>query len=134
MSATDSEVVVPVRANPSERANTRLAAILSLLLLAVVGLRFAQPIQDGDIFWHMVYGAQMVAHGTLRVDHSLFSWMPASNDLIYCAWTAELLFLAVWKAFGITGLFALRYACVAVFLALLGVYAHRLRLLARPET
>jgi hypothetical protein len=97
-------------------------------------LRFAQPIQDGDIFWHMVYGSQMVDHGTLRVDHSPFSWMPASNELIYCAWTGELLFLAVWKAFGLAGLFALRYAAVLAVLSLLIIFARRQGLLARPET
>jgi hypothetical protein len=35
-------------------------------------VRFAQPIEDGDIFWHMIYGSQMVEHGPLRVGHSLF--------------------------------------------------------------
>jgi hypothetical protein len=108
--------------------------VLGGLLLLVVACRFAQPIQDGDIFWHMAYGSQMVEHGTLRVDHSLYSWMPASNDLIYCAWTGELLFLAVWKAFGLAGLFALRYAAVLAAPALLGIYARRQGLLARPET
>jgi hypothetical protein len=112
----------------------RWIVVLAAFLLLVVALRFAQPIQDGDIFWHMVYGSQMVDHGTLHVDHSLFSWMPASNELIYCAWTGELLFLAIWKAFGLAGLFALRYAAVLTVLALLAIYARRRGSLARPET
>ena len=116
------------------RARGWLAVLLAFLLLLVVGARFAQPIQDGDIFWHMVYGSQMVDHGSLRVDHSQFSWMPASNELIYCAWTGELLFLAVWKVFGIAGLLALRYAAVLAMLALLAIYARRRGLLVRPET
>ncbi len=110
------------------------AVILALFLLLLAAVRFARPIEDGDVFWHMAYGSQMVAHGSLRVDHSLFSWMPASNKLIYCAWTGELLFLAVWKFFGIAGLFALRYAAVLGVLALLAIYARRRGLLARPET
>jgi hypothetical protein len=80
-----------------------VAILFAVLLLLIVGVRFAQPIEDGDIFWHMIYGSQMVEHGPLRVGHSLFSWTPASNEMIYCAWTGELLFLAVWKAFGIAG-------------------------------
>jgi hypothetical protein len=110
------------------------ATVLAVLLLLLVAARFAQPIEDGDIFWHMVYGAQMLAHGSLRVDHSQFSWMPASNDLIYCAWTGELLFAAAWRCFGIAGLFALRYAAVLAMLAMMAAYAHRRSLLARPET
>jgi hypothetical protein len=132
------------RATPSGRAHAQSAhaqqahawpaAVLAVLLLLLVAARFAEPIQDGDIFWHMVYGAQMLAHGSLRVDHSQFSWMPASNDLVYCAWIGELLFAATWKCFGIAGLFALRYAAVLAMLGLMAVYAHRRSLLARPET
>jgi len=122
------------RATISKRARWWPAILFAVLLLLIVGVRFAQPIEDGDIFWHMIYGSQMVEHGPLRVGHSLFSWTPASNEMIYCAWTGELLFLAVWKAFGIAGLFALRYAAVLGVLALLALYARRRGLLARPET
>ena len=38
-------------------------------LLLFVALRFAQPIEDGDLFWHMKYGSQMLERGTLRTDH-----------------------------------------------------------------
>ena len=127
-------VANPARPTQSGHALRWLARLLTLLLLLVVALRFAQPIEDGDLFWHMAYGAQMWDHGTLRVDHSLFSWMPASNDLIYCAWTGELLFLALWKAFGSAGIFALRYLAVVSILALQALYARRRGVLARPET
>ena len=83
------------RATISKRARWWPAILFAVLLLLIVGVRFAQPIEDGDIFWHMIYGSQMVEHGPLRVGHSLFSWTPASNEMIYCAWTGELLFLAV---------------------------------------
>ena len=132
--ASASDGAESARAIRFGRASGWLAAILALLLLVIVALRFAQPILDGDIFWHMVYGSQMLAHGTLRVDHAQFSWMPASTTLIYCAWTGELLFLALWKAFGISGLFALRYASVLAILALMAFYAGRVRLIGRPET
>lgn len=129
-----ASVASKARAIISGSARPWPAIVLALLLLLLVGARFAQPIEDGDIFWHMVYGSQMVAHSSLRVDHSQFSWMPASNELIYCAWTGELLYLAAWKCFGIAGLFALRYAAVLAMLALMAIYAYRRRLLARPET
>ena len=102
-------------------------------LLLFMALRFAQPIEDGDLFWHMKYGSQMLERGTLRTDHSLYSWMPASNATIYCAWTGELLFLGLWKAFGIAGIFALRYAAVLAVLGLLALHAYRCGVIDRAE-
>src|SRR6185437_5196248 len=110
------------------------AALLGLLLVIFIALRFAQPIEDGDLFWHMLYGSQMVSHHSLTVDHSQFSWMPASNRTAYVAWTGELLFLALWKTLGIAGIFLLRYAAVLAVAALFALYARRCGLLARPET
>jgi hypothetical protein len=110
-----------------------LALALGAALLLVVALRFALPIEDGDLFWHMAYGSQMIERGTLRTDHTLYSWMPASNDTIYCAWTGELLFLGLEKACGIAGFFALRYAAALAVLAMLAWQARRMGLLARPE-
>jgi hypothetical protein len=107
---------------------------LAISLLAVVALRFAQPIEDGDIFWHMAYGQQMIERGTLHTDHSLYSWMPASNAAIYCAWVSELLFLGVWKVFGLAGIFGLRYAAILAVLAMLAIHGRRCGMLARVET
>jgi len=105
----------------------------AIALLLFVALRFAQPVEDGDLFWHMKYGSQILERGTLRIDHSLYSWMPASNDAIYCAWTGELLFLGLWKAFGIAGIFALRYAAMLAVLGMLMLHARRSGLLDRAE-
>ncbi len=110
------------------------AWILAILLLLVVAIRFAQPIEDGDIFWQIAYGSQMVEQHTLRVDHSSYTWMPASNDTVYCAWAAELLFLGIWKSLGIAGLYALRYAVMLAVLGLLAWHARRCGVAARPET
>jgi hypothetical protein len=119
---------------PDRRARSWTAWALGGLLIFIVACRFSQPIEDGDIFWHMAYGSQMADHHTLRVDHSLYSWMPASNQTVYCAWTGELLFLAAWKVLGLAGLFALRYATVLAVLGLLALHARRCGVLARPET
>src|SRR5580692_10692402 len=106
---------------------------LAIPLLLIVALRFAQPIEDGDLFWHMKYGSQILERGTLRTDHSLYSWMPASNDAIYCAWTGELLFLALWKAFGIAGIFVLRYVAVLAVVGMLAWHGYRCGVLHRAE-
>lgn len=116
------------------RSTQRLAYMLAALLLVVIALRFAQPIEDGDLFWHMTYGSQMVANHSLIVDHSQFSWTLASNQTAYVAWVAELLFLATWKLAGLAGIFALRYGAVLAIALLLGFYARRYGRLSRPET
>lgn len=107
---------------------------LAGLLLAVVAVRFAEPITDGDIFWHLVYGQQMLAAGSPVVDHAAFSWMPASNALIYCAWLAEIGFAAVYHGLGFAGLFALRYGAVLAAVALLAMHARTAGVLRRAET
>ncbi len=118
---------------PKGRRTLWPAALLAVLLAIFIALRFAQPIEDGDLFWHMLYGSQMVSHHSLAVDHSQFSWMPASNRTAYVAWTGELLFLVLWKTLGISGIFLLRYATVLAVAGLLALYARRCSLLARPE-
>lgn len=111
-----------------------LVTSLALSLLVIVAVRFAVPIQDGDIFWHMAYAEQMLDHGTLRLDHTLFSWMPSSNSQIYCAWISEFVLWFLWAKFGYLGPVILRYAVVMGVLALLAAHARRCGLLARPET
>ena len=110
-----------------------MPAGLAGLLLAVVAVRFAEPITDGDIFWHLVYGQEMLAARSPVVDHAAFSWMPASNALIYCAWLAEVGLAAVFHWWGFAGLFALRYAAVLVSIGLLAMHAWTEGVLWRAE-
>lgn len=82
--------------------------IVSLVLLTGV-VRLTEPLHDGDLFWHLAYARWMWAHGTLIPDHTVFSWMPTQNHLIYCAWLGQFGLLAVLASLGLYGLFALRY-------------------------
>jgi hypothetical protein len=111
-----------------------LAILLACLLLAFAALRYAEPILDGDLFWHFAYALQMIERGTLIPDATLYSWTPASNAIIYCAWAAELLLYGLWSVAGLTGIFALRYAVVAAVLGLLWLLARRLGLARAPVT
>ena len=106
----------------------RTAALLGLALLAVIAVRFAEPLQDGDLFSHMAYARQMLARGTLVLDHAAFSWTPAVSDMIYCAWASELFFYALWEHLGITSLFAFRYLVVLLVAGLAFIHARRLGL------
>lgn len=116
-------------------ALSRRAVILcALFLVAVLAVSLAQPILDGDLFWHMAYARQMLEHHTLILDHTAFSWTPTSNRMIYCAWAGELFFYGLWSLAGFTGLFAFRYLCVAAVLALAWSHARRLKLADAPLT
>ncbi len=102
--------------------------VLALALAVVVALRYAEPILDGDLFFHLAYAGQMLERGTLVPDHALYSWTPASNESIYCAWASELALAGLWNLFGLPALFVLRYAVVGGTLLLLWLHARRLGL------
>lgn len=117
-----------------------LFGFLLLCLLALVGVRFAEPVSDADLFWQMAYGRYMVEHMTLVPDHTIYSWTPSTNATIYCAWVAEIVFYGLYSMAGLPLLFAFRYACILLTLWLLFEYARRvdareprLRVGARPE-
>jgi len=102
------------------------------VVLLVIAVRYAEPIQDGDLFWHMAYARQMLERGTLRLDHSGFAWMPDATDMLYCAWLAELALWWLWERLGAWSLFALRYGVVAAVAALAWFQARRLGIARSP--
>ncbi len=106
--------------------SARSAWLAAAAIAVVIAVRFAEPIQDGDLFWHMAYARQMLDHGTLRLDHAAFSWMPATTDMIYCAWLSELALFELWERLGPWSVFALRYAVVATVAGLAWAQARRL--------
>ncbi|MFZ1008638.1 MAG: hypothetical protein WAN65_17490, partial [Candidatus Sulfotelmatobacter sp.] len=107
---------------------------MALAVVAVIAICYAQPFLDGDLFWHMAYARQMLDHHTLHLDHTAFSWTPASNQMIYCAWASELIFYWLWNHIGVWSLFALRYLVILFAVWLLWNYARRLKLAGRPVT
>jgi hypothetical protein len=78
----------------------RGATLLAAAIAGTIAVRFAEPIHDGDLFWHMAYARQMLERGTLHLDHAAFSWMPEASDVIYCSWLSQLAFYALWGAPG----------------------------------
>ena len=87
--------------------------VMLMALFAVILVRYAEPILDGDVFWHLAYAQQMLEHHTLVPNPTLYSWTPVNNQLIYCAWLSELALLGIWKVFGLSGLFVMRYLVIA---------------------
>ena len=60
--------------------------VLCAALVIVIAMRYAEPILDGDLFWHFAYAQQMVERHTLIPDATLYSWTPVDGRKIYCAW------------------------------------------------
>ena len=86
-------------------ANYVAAAIIIAAILSISSF----PPADGDLWWQMVYGKYLIENGTLIPDHSIFSWTPAANVDIYCAWIGEVLLYSIHSIAGMPGLFVLRY-------------------------
>lgn len=102
------------------------------ILTVCIALLCAKPVGDSDLWYHMAYGRQMLETGTLRLDHTTFSWTPTENAIIYCAWVAQLLFLALYEALGLGALFATRYLVFAAAFAAMAWLAWRMRVVAHP--
>ena len=101
-------------------------ALLAAVLAVIVAVTLAEPIQDGDLFWHLAYARQIVNDHTLSPDPSIYSWTPTSDAVLYVAWLAELVLYGIWRATGLTGLFVLRFVVAVGSLLFLARYAWRL--------
>lgn len=110
------------------------AAALAILVVVTFAFRMAMPVKDGDLWFHMLYGKYFLEHGTLIPDHTIFSWTPASNATIYCTWLPDIFLYLLYQAFGLTGIFAFRYACVFSLLAGCFFYARKHNVLTHPLT
>lgn len=111
----------------------KLTPLLAILVLVLIGFRFAEPVGDGDLFWQMAYGRQLLEHHTLIPDHTIYSWSDAHNDTIYCAWVAEIFYYLLHQIGGLTIIFAFRYFVIAGAVALAASYARKIGWLSRPE-
>jgi len=105
-----------------------------IIILVYIALRFAEPIADGDYFFHLAYGKYFLENKTIIPDHSIYSWIPADNSEIYCAWTGEILFYLLHRLTGLTGIFVIRYLCVLATVILIFIYAIKLKKHKNPIT
>ena len=96
---------------------------LGIILLLTLAVRFADPVKDGDFFWHVQYGKYMIEHKTLIPDHALYSWTPADNSAVKCNWIADICLYLINQAGGLTLLFAFRYSCILLAISMVWLYA-----------
>ncbi len=134
MSTTPSNTNPMLSTSNQEKWHWGWASLLILIILITLAFRYALPIRDGDIWFHMLYGKYFLENKTLIADHTIFSWTPTTNDTIYCTWLPDIFFYLLYSAFGLKGLFVLRYACL--FSLVLGcyLYARNLKIVLHPIT
>jgi len=106
-------------------------AAIAILTLAVL---FAEPVRDGDLWWHLAYGRHMVENRTLIPDHTLYTWTPTEADANYCAWLPEIMLYGGHLLGGLPLLFAFRYLCMLAFVFLVWRHARRRGVAAHPVT
>jgi hypothetical protein len=95
--------------------------VCCVALAAVLAVLTTVPVFDGDLFWHLAYGKQILDHGTLKPDPTLYSWTPATSGILYCSWLAEVVLQGVWRVGGLPALFGLRYLLAAAVVGLVGL-------------
>jgi tetratricopeptide (TPR) repeat protein len=95
-----------------------LLLILVVAALTTIAVRYAKPVTDGDIWFHLAYGKYLVENRTLVPDHSVFSWTPTDTSRIYCVWISDIIFYVLYQAGGLYALYVLRYLLIAIFILL----------------
>jgi hypothetical protein len=126
-SCSESEKV-----NQSQELSWLWSVFLAAITLITLVLKYALPIRDGDIWWHMLYGKYFLENRTLIADHTIFSWSPSTNETLYCTWLPDILFYLVYKIFHLPGLFTIRYACLLTIIIGAGLYAKKINCIKYP--
>lgn len=112
----------------------KIAIIFIGLILCLLAVRYAVPIRDTDIWFHLLYAKQYITNFSLIPDHTLYSWTPTDNKSIYCTWLADLILYLFYKVAEVPGLLALRYICFALVIGLLLSFSKKLNLIYKPTT
>ena len=107
---------------------------LAVLVLLTLGIRYAEPVRDGDLWWQMAYGRYLIENRTLIPDHTAFTWTPTRSDALYCAWMSEIALYLLYRVGDLPLLFAFRYLCLLIFVLAVWFQAYRLGVANHPMT
>lgn len=104
-------------------ASTRYALYLAFFIVIIMTfVRYAEPLNDNDLWWHIKYGEYMVKNLTLTLDHTLYSWTVADPNWIYNACLSELFFYLIYNAGGYALLHISHYLFFALIIFLFVFY------------
>lgn len=102
--------------------------LMGIMLVAALFIHYSNPVKDGDVFFHLKYGQYHVQHMTAVMDHSLYSWTPATAYSPYCTWAADVFLYALYQLGGWPLLFAFKYLCMTLPVLFVWLYARSLGL------
>lgn len=108
--------------------------VLVVILLLTLAFRYAEPVKDSDLFFHLKYAQYMVDNQTLIPDHSIYSWTPARNDIIYCSWLGSIALYGLYQVGGLPMLFALRYLLLLAAMAIVWGFAWKMKQVSKAST
>jgi len=97
-----------------------------VLLLIAVFIRFAEPLQDNDLWWHMELGEYLVKNHALKPDHSIYSWTVADPNWVYNGWIPQIFLYLAHYAGGIPLLYVSYYSFFILIIALFVYFNRRL--------
>jgi len=103
-----------------------------VFFLSFVFIRYAEPVKDGDLWFHMAYGRFMIENHILVPDHGVYSWTPADNSQIYCAWIPEIILYLLFNSWGLPSLFMLKYTGACMFLLFVLIFMKKNNALFNP--
>ncbi len=102
----------------------------AVFLMMLVFMRYIETTLDGDVYFHIAYGREIVTHKSLLLDEDKFRWA-GSHYSLYVAWIPQTIFYLLYKlggdslfflySFRIFLLFML-FLVFAIFFYELGIY------------
>jgi hypothetical protein len=107
------------------------AVVLPLAVLAYYPSSQAL-FHDFDLWFHLAYGKHYVENLTWRIDHSMFSWIPAINPPSYVTWLGSSVLYLVHGVFGVPGLVVLHYGVLLASGALVFMLAKAAKIRPGP--
>ncbi len=96
-------------------------------LLAVIWF-YSEPTKDGDIYFHMAYGKQILQKRSLNIDESIYRWGEMPGFSLYPAWIPDIIFYSIYKRFGISGIYVFRYCVIFLLVFMTLIYMRKLKI------
>jgi len=109
----------------SEKVHQYFPIFMWLLLVVFLLVRFAEPMKDGDVYWHIKNGEYHIQNQTLLMDHSVYSWTPAIKYAPYCTWAVDVILYALFGAGGWPLMYCFMYVLLFFPVLMAGLFARR---------
>lgn len=111
-----------------------ISLTLGLITALILLLYITRPISSNDLWWHIAQGRYVLESGNLILDHSIFSWTPATPYHTYNAWLGQVFFYLIDQIAGVKGLIAVRLGIFSLIFMLGWSFAVKRAISKHPLT